>query len=67
MGILLNLPDELEAEVRAAAAVTQTTLSDWLRDAARLKLHHDQVSLDDLAETINANPVYRETLDRLAE
>jgi DNA-binding transcriptional regulator WhiA len=52
---------------RAAAARAQTTLSDWLRDAARLRLHHDQVSLEDLAETINADPVYREALDRLAE
>lgn len=67
MGILLNLPAELDAEVRAAADRAQATLSDWLRDAARLKLHQDQLSIEDLADTINADPVYRETLDRLAE
>ncbi len=45
----------------------QVALSDWLRDAARLKLHQDELRIDDLADTINAHPVHRETLDRLAE
>lgn len=67
MGILLNLPEDLDVEVRAAAEKAQSTLSDWLREAARLKLHQDQMNLDELADIVNSNPVYRETLDRLAQ
>lgn len=67
MAILLNLPEELEADVRASAERATVTLSDWLRDAARMKLAEEETSIAALADSINADPLLRQVLDRLAE
>jgi uncharacterized protein (DUF1778 family) len=67
MATLLRVPTDLDARVRAAADNEGVTLTEWWLEAGRQRLHQADMNIEEAAKFINADPVTRRVLDRLAQ
>ena len=67
MATLLRVPEDLDQKVREAAKSDGASITDWWLDAGRQKLERKELDIAAAAEIINADPVMRRVLDRLAQ
>lgn len=67
MPTLVRAPEELEARVREAAKAEGVSINSWWIEAAEARIDATDVSIRDAARILNADPVTRYVLDRLAE
>lgn len=66
VSMLVRVPEELEQAVRESASRQGVPLNTWWIEAAQQRVERETVDLAAVAGRMNADPKYRDLLDRLA-